>query len=258
MDVLIFGGQSNMQGSTEGCPADNEPVSNAWEFRWLTDEIVPLQHPTGEMFQAHLAQSNNGGGSLIPSFCRAYVKETGKEVVAIVAARGNTTIAEWMHGTFRYYYAAQKIRAGIEKAKQLGSVEHIYYIWLQGESDAIIETTEEEYVSRIEIYKNDLKRDFGIERFGIIRVGYFCSQSPWYCTCVNTAEYGKKCDETIMQAQETIVQKDSDFLMLTRICAELSTKPEFITPEVPGHYNNRAMEIIGTEAGIALVKQIKR
>ena len=247
-----------MQGSTEGCPTENDPIKNAWEYRWLTNEILPLQHPTGEDIgdtqEVYLSRSHNGGGSLIPAFCRTYVKETGAEVVAIVAARGSTTIAQWMCGTQRYACAAQKIRAGIEKVRQLGNVEHIYYIWLQGESDAIIETTQEEYVRQIEAYKKCLKEEFDIEKFGIIRVGYFCSQSDWYCTSVNTAQYGKQCDEIIMHAQEKAVQQDSDFLMLTRVCAELSTKPEYITPGVSGHYNNRAMEVIGTEAGEALAK----
>jgi hypothetical protein len=42
--------------------------------------------------------------------------------------------------------------------------------------------------------------------------------------------------------------------MLTRVCPELSLKPEYINPEASGHYNNAAMEIIGSEAGKALAK----
>ena len=44
MDVIIFGGQSNMQGQTEGCPIVNEEVKNAYEYRKQINEIIPLKH----------------------------------------------------------------------------------------------------------------------------------------------------------------------------------------------------------------------
>ena len=31
MDIIIFGGQSNMQGQTEGLPTENAPVQGALE-----------------------------------------------------------------------------------------------------------------------------------------------------------------------------------------------------------------------------------
>ena len=53
-------------------------------------------------------------------------------------------------------------------------------------------------------------------------------------------------------AQERVVSEDSDFVMLTRVCTELSMNKDYINPEASGHYNNKGMEIIGTEAGKAL------
>ena len=47
MDIIIFGGQSNMQGQTEGLPQDNALVQGALEYRYLTDEFIPLLHPVG-------------------------------------------------------------------------------------------------------------------------------------------------------------------------------------------------------------------
>ena len=49
LDILIFGGQSNMQGQTEALPIPNEPVDGASEYRYLTDSLIPLQHPVGEL-----------------------------------------------------------------------------------------------------------------------------------------------------------------------------------------------------------------
>lgn len=254
MDVIIFGGQSNMQGQTEGCPNSNEPVKGALEYRVIENALVPLQHPVGEAYGwESLAGAFEGGGSLVPAFCRAYVEATGREVVAIHAARGNTTLGEWQKGTHRFKYMADKIRAGIEKAKASGEVEHIYYVWLQGESDAIIGTGEEEYLESIIRYKNTLKKEFGIEKFGLIKVGYFFCISQWH-TRLSTYEEKKKCDEAIMRAQERAVNEDSDFVMLTRVCTKLSMDTAYINPKASGHYSNAGMEIIGTEAGKTLAE----
>ncbi|MBQ7368231.1 MAG: hypothetical protein IJW60_00800, partial [Clostridia bacterium] len=228
----------------------------ALEYRALEDKLVPLQHPVGEDYGwecARLAASSEGGGSLVPAFCRAYIKETGKEVIAIHAAKGSTALGEWQKGTHRFKYMSDKINAGIKKAKERGEVEHIYYVWLQGESDSILGTSEDEYLESLIRYKNTLKKEFGIEKFGIIKVGYFFCTSQWH-TNVSTYEEKKKNDETIMRAQERAVETDSDFVMLTRVCSQLSMQKEYINPKASGHYNNAAMEIIGESAGKTLAK----
>lgn len=47
MDILLFGGQSNMQGQTERL-SENAVVPGAYEYRLLTDTVIPLQNPVGE------------------------------------------------------------------------------------------------------------------------------------------------------------------------------------------------------------------
>jgi hypothetical protein len=239
-----------MQGQTGEMPSVNEPVEDAMEYRMEGDALIPLQLPVGEDIGGarDLLRSSKSSGSLVPSFCRAYVKATGREVVAIHACRGDTTLVEWHRGTYRYHNAAKKIRAGIRKAMSRGSVDHIYYVWLQGESDAVIRTPEDEYLQNLIRYKDMLKSDFGVEKFGIIKVGYFFCTSQWH-TNIETYENKKACDEAIMRAQEKAPEADPDFVILTRFCTELSMNAAYINPSASGHYNNAAMEIIGTAAG---------
>ena len=255
MDIIIFGGQSNMQGQTEGLPTYNPPVEGALEYRLTTNELIPLQHPVGEPICAGteylLNGSCDGGGNLIPAFCREYYKQTGREVVAVHAAKGNTTICEWKKGTKRYDFAKTKISSAIQKVRSLYPVEHIYYVWLQGESDAILKRTANEYLQDLIAYKNDLKADFGIEKFGIIKVGYFACQANWVA---GTPEERRANDEAIMQAQECAVLLDKDFAMLTRLCPTLSENPVYINPNAIGHYNNQAMELIGEDGAKGLCK----
>ena len=59
-------------------------------------------------------------------------------------------------------------------------------------------------------------------------------------------------DEAVMRAQERAAECDKDFLILTRICPELSRNKANINPYAVGHYNNEAMERIGIEAAKTL------
>lgn len=90
-------------------------------------------------------------------------------------------------------------------------VGHVFYVWLQGESDAIRKLPEAEYLQKIIAFKDALKRDCGIEKFGIIRVGYFV---------------GGEDDEVIMNAQERAVKRTAIFS-----CSPAS-RPSF--PEITG------------------------
>ena len=256
MDIIIFGGQSNMQGQTECLPENNAPVQGAMEYRYKTNELIPLCHPVGEDLRGEkwCAAAHQGHGCLVPAFCREYVRVTGREVVAIHAAKGNTVLGDWLGGTQHAYHARRKIASGIQKAKELGKIDHIYYVWLQGESDALIHTGEDEYVSRLIEYKNQLKVQFGIEKFGIIKVGYYLAQGSWNMNPNDTEQDKIIYNENIMRAQERAVEQDKDIVMLTRVCVELSQNQAYINPQAEGHYNNAGMEIIGKEAGETLAK----
>ena len=256
MDVIIFSGQSNMQGQTEGLPPINESVENALEYRLIGNTAIPLRHPVGEELgglDKFTLGSYQGGGSLVPGFCKEYVNQTNKKVMAIHVARGSTTIAEWQKGTQRYHAISEKIRYGLNKARELDSVDKIYFVWLQGESDAIIGTETDKYLQNLVQLKNDLKKDFGIDKFAIIKVGYFFCVSSWHAH-VSTYEAKRICDEKIMQAQELAVAQDDDFVMLTRVCTEFSQDEKYINPDASGHYNNATMDVIGAIAGKALAE----
>ena len=251
VDILIFGGQSNMQGQTEGLPEINIPVDSALEYRYLTNTLIQVEHPIGEdINDGLLLGADAGGGSLIPDFCHAYVKTAKTQVIAIHVARGATTVSEWQKGMPRYELALKKILAGISKARENYEIGKIYYIWLQGESDAIARTSKENYEKMLTNLKNSLKSDAGIDKFCIIEVGYFCGAVTWLHD--RTIEEGRLHDEAIMQAQEDLCVKDRDFCMLTQICKTLSLDKANINPFAQGHYNNKAMVLIGTEAGKAL------
>ena len=235
MDLIFFGGQSNMEGQTDSLPADTGAIESAVEYKFKTNEFVPLRHPAGEDVPPWLWGANDGHGSLLPDFCRSYCSVHPVKIAAVHAAKGATTIDDWVPGGELYNAAVEKQQAALRAAGV--EVGHVFYVWLQGESDAIRKLPEAEYLQKIIAFKDALKRDCGIEKFGIIRVGYFV---------------GGEDDEVFMNAQERAVKEDGDFLMLTRITAKLSRDHRYLNPEAAGHYNNEALSLIGREAGEAL------
>lgn len=247
-DILIFAGQSNMQGQTEGLPTENSTVENALEYRLISDTLVPLMHPVGEDIGGDLLLGSVGGcGTLVPDFCLEYSKVTGRNVIAVHTAKGATTVSEWQKGTDRYGCMVEKINRAAEKAEEVFEIGSIFFIWLQGESDAIAGTSRDRYRELLTELKNNLRADLAIDRFCIIEVGYFCATVPW-TGFVESGE-GLVRDEEIMAAQQDAVLRDPDFVMLTDICREISKKDEYLNPEAGGHYNNRGMSLIGRTAG---------
>lgn len=250
MDVLIFMGQSNMQGST-GEYCNFPPQENLYEYKFLSDEIVPLISPVGETISGDiLAASALGNGSLVPFFCKTYAKKREKTVLAIHAAKGNTHIDEWQKGCERFCTAVAKIKAGLQKANEVESVEKIAIVWLQGESDALRYLSARQYKKKLIDFKNALKEEFRFDIFGIIKTGYFAAYADWIS---GTFEEKRASDEQIMLAQDETVRADSDFAILTEITKKLSIDKAYLNPmEYGPHYNNAGMEIIGSEAGNAL------
>ena len=256
MDIIIFGGQSNMQGQAE-CLSDDKTVDKAYEYKFLGNKMVPLKNPVGEdicydfsegeLFNenidyfkwvktAALAGACYNHTNLVPSFCKEYTELTGKEVLAVHAAKGSTTISEWLEGGASHEVFIKKIKASIDFAGK-ENVDKIYFVWLQGESDAIYSTSKETYKNSLIKLNDTLKKEANIDKFGIIRVGRFVKDER---------------DDEIINAQDEICSENSDFLMLTTIATELEKNPLYMNPNVAGHFGSKGLEKLGCEAGKTL------
>ena len=262
-DILIFGGQSNMQGQTEALiPTENN--GNVLEYKYLTDSFVPLSDPVGEnirydrsegypvtkegsvtkWLEGHVAGAAcYGNTNMVPSFCKTYSDLTGRRVVAVHIAKGSTVIAQWLPGTEGYSILKDKSLAAIRKAKAEFAVGRCFFVWLQGESDAIARNSKVYYKEKIRELASALAADVGVEKFGIIRVGRFTKDQR---------------DLEIMEAQEEVCREDSRFLMLTRIATELNACPKYMNPEVGGHYSAEGQIMLGAEAAKTLASYAMR
>lgn len=242
-----------MQGQTE-CLSECETVRNAWEYRYLTDSLVPLRNPVGESISYDLtegfpyrdgeyrlwltsnvtAPSTYGYTNLVPSFCRAYGQHVKREIVAAHIAKGSTRIGEWLPGTKGYEVLREKGKGAVAAAMKLGAVRRILFVWLQGESDALSSMAKDDYKASLVSLQTALHRDVGVETFGMIRVGRFA---------------GDARDDAILDAQTEICAERDDFLMLTDRAVELEQQPEMMNPNARGHFSAKGLETLGKWAG---------
>ncbi len=248
-DLIIFSGQSNMEGETESAACDNSPVEGALEYRYLENRLVPLRHPAGENIglngRFYLPRHTDGWQTtqncallsawkkrvnMVPYFCDSYVKASGRRVVAVHCAKGNTTIDYWQKGAVGYEMLCRKAKAAIDAVKP----EHIYFVWLQGESDALSGTSKESYKEKMCSLFEALQSDLDVELFGNILVGRFAMDER---------------DDEITCAQRELCRKQSGFVMLTEISSYIFDMPRYMNPEAFGHYSTEGQRLIGTLAG---------
>lgn len=251
-----------MQGQSE-CLHDTGRVPNAYEYKFLEDKIIPLADSAGEnithdrkpgyvpetsgdlgkWLSMHVAGSScDGNTNLVPEFCREYTKITENEVLAVHVAKGSTDISYWLPPADGYKIVIEKAGAAIENAKKEHSTGRIFFVWLQGESDAVAGKLKAYYKEKICELCGALKANLNIEKFGIIRVGRF------------TNDYR---DSEIISAQDEVCVENGDFLMLTDIAVCLNTQKEYMNPFVQGHYSARGLEKLGYEAGKTLGAFVK-
>lgn len=256
-DLIIFSGQSNMEGEAERFPDDNSPVEGALEYRYLEDKLVPLRHPAGENIsyngKVFIPRHRDGWGTTqscallsawrkrtnpVPFFCQSYVNESGRNVIAVHAAKGATTIEYWLRGGQGYEMLCKKAKRAIELTKP----EHIYFVWLQGESDAIAKKPKNVYKKQmIELYES-LHEDLGVELFGNILVGRFTMEDS---------------DFEIINAQKEICREHVGFLMLTEITESIIYDKKYMNPEAFGHYGLEGQKLLGEVSGKALAEYVK-
>ena len=257
-DVIVFSGQSNMEGQTEKL-LDGSVVPGAYEYKYATDSLVPLCDPFGENLKYDgtageayedymgmtwhtkhaLGGSAYGNTTLIPEFCRVYIDRTGREVTAVGAAKGAETIDYFLPGAAGYEILVKKTKAAIKKTPDFSG--DVYIVFLQGESDAIISKDTETYLKQIKETAHALEKELKIKRFGIIRVGRFTNDER---------------DDRIIEAQDRACAEDELFLMLTDEATELNKMPEYMNPYVGGHFSALGLTKLGRDAAITLSEYV--
>ena len=187
VDIVIFMGQSNIAGRgmtsqqwTEAAPAVTEGAG--WEYRAISDpsKLYPIEEPFGvhENLNGYIDDGSKKTGSLVSAFINAYYAGNGKvPTVAVSASKGGTAIAGWSGNGAYLFDALHRLKSAQDFVAQSDkTVRHIYAVWCQGETDADIHTSKEEYVNGFTNMVAQLKKA-GVEKVLMISIGHINDDS---------------------------------------------------------------------------------
>lgn len=195
--LLLNIGQSNVVGRA-GADAANEvpPTAGTYWYKQSTNTLEQLIDGVGEGISRATDRSMN------PMLGKRLKELTGRDVIIVPAAVGNTAIRYWLKSDNSLYARAKQMwqDALAYCAAHNITVEAKYAHWLQGENDAGLTETDGYYVMLNQLV-NDLVSDVGVQKVFATRIGY----DPNYTAAANS--------EKIMKAQKILNFNNPNFIM---------------------------------------------
>jgi hypothetical protein len=236
VDLIIFMGQSNMSGRGDVSQAPSLIPGAGYEFRAISDptKLYTLQEPFGGTESNPSGINDAGHGDLVMAFVNAYYTYTKTPIVGISAAKGGTTISQWQSGGTYLPDAINRLTTAKNWLNSNGyKINHIYMVWLQGESDADSGTLASDYTSNFNTMLASMK-GAGVEKCFLIRVGSASS---------TTMTNSPTNLNNIISAQTTIGQTNNDVVMIATITTSLTILDQY------GHFNQDEYNTLGNVAG---------
>ena len=175
VELIIFAGQSNMAGRGTAALAPKITKAQAWEFRAVSDptKLYPLTEQFGylENNPAGIWEPGMKTGSMVTSFVETYLNDSEKNVVALSASKGGSSILEWQPGTPYYRDLLERIHKAKNWLTQAGcQIERVTFFWLQGETDGDLKRTTEEYQGlATAFFKRLLEKD--VDEIFVLEIG---------------------------------------------------------------------------------------
>ena len=110
-------------------------------------------------------------GGMAAAFLAEYTRKTNRQVVAVSASEGGTTIAQWVQRL------APDAAARLQSARQFLAAQglapaHIFTVWCQGESDGDAGTTPQQYRTDFAAVWQALQAA-GAEQCFVVEIGHF-------------------------------------------------------------------------------------
>ena len=182
VDVFVFMGQSNMAGRGITTPAHPESAPTAidgagWEYRAVTapDRLSTLCEPFGrdENRPGGIDDGVKKTGSMVTAFVNEYFSRTGRQVIAVSASEGGTSILQWQPDGRLLPDAVARIHAVRRYCAENNITPGgIYMLWCQGETDGDHGMTPDEYTEKFgKMYA--VLREAGIERCFLVNIGHY-------------------------------------------------------------------------------------
>lgn len=232
VDLIIFAGQSNMSGCGGDASLAPEVSEEAgMEFRAVSDptKLYKISEPFGanENNLSGLFEKPGGKkGSLVSAFINEYYSRTNTQVIAVSASRGETAMSQWLDASIQNDVVSRLIVSKDWLEYNGYTINHIYMVWLQGESDALKRVSQDTYKTDLDNFVRPLFAS-GLEKVFIITPGRTIDEKEIYSNVVN--------------AQLTVSKESPYYALATNALSSVST--EYMTDIY--HYNQHVLNMLG-------------
>lgn len=239
IDLIIFGGQSNMSGC--GGNASLAPVVTedaGFEFRAISDptQLYTIAEPFGlnENNLDGLCEKPTGKkGSLVSAFVNEYYDKTGVPVIAVSASKGEMALSQFNEPGVVNDVTTRLVTAR-EWLKDNGyTIRNMYMVWLQGESDALKKTQPGVYRTQMDDFIRPLFME-GLQKVFFITPGRTIPDPNIYNDIIN--------------AQKDMCRDSGYYSLASTILTGVST--EYMTDIY--HYNQHVLNLVGKDAADAV------
>lgn len=239
MDVILFMGQSNMSGACgDASLAPPLTPGAGYEYRAITDPdgLYELEEPFGVNEHREGALDDREilerKGTLVTSFVNAYYEKTGIPVVAISASRGSSSLNGWLNKGLKEDAADRLASAKESLKKEKVRIRHIYMVWFQGEADANLKLTSEEYQEGVRTLVSYMEEQ-GVEACFLIQIGQHLGDPGHH--------------DVIRQAQLELCEASEDIILVSTLPGELTG--EGMMDGLGVHFTQEGLNQIGMDAG---------
>jgi len=249
--VVMFMGQSNMAGrgvTSSAWPQTAPAVIDGagYEFRAISDpsKLYPISEPFG------VAENKSGGindgnmktGGPVSAFVNSHFKIAKKPIIGVSASEGGTSIQQWLPSGSLLPDAISRLSSCLSFLNTNGySIDNVYMVWCQGETDGDNGTTKADYKSRFLTMWGAMKTA-GVQRCFIVRIGQYNGTGRSY--------------DTIIEAQDELCKELEDVVMIN---AELYSFKALGLMKDSFHYYQEGYNRVGTHSGgkIALYESMQ-
>ena len=232
VDLIVFSGQSNMSGcGGDASLAPKVSEEAGGEFRAISDptRLYPITEPFGineNNINGLLEKPGGKKGSMVSAFINEYHEKTGNYVVAVSASRGETAMSQWLEEPVQTDVLTRFIMAKQWLESNDYVIEHMYMVWLQGESDALKNLSADAYKTNLDDFIRPLFMG-GLQKVFIVTPGRTIDSNGIYNTIIN--------------AQLDICKNSGYYALATSVLSGVST--EYMVDIY--HYNQHVLNMVG-------------
>ncbi|HGN2269956.1 TPA: sialate O-acetylesterase [Proteus mirabilis] len=239
-DVFVVYGQSNAVGYAQDTNGFPDVIDGAMFFDYKDNQIKKITKALP------YSSGNVSTGHAWATFANEYIRKTGRKVLIIPCAKGESSIVELSKPLTPSNTVYDKMISSFNSAMIVAnrdgiSIGYKSILFHQGETDMTLGTKKQEYQNKLDQLIRDMRSDMGLDKCFLYRVG--CPQNrkemSWYA---------------MQTAQDYLCQSYDWMVMAYSGCGTFTIGNGLLREGV--HYTQNGYNVMGHESASVIVDSL--